>query len=693
MAPRTVPGIFVGYYEGVRGLTQDYMVIPLSDLGDAKHDPNDLSNWRATPTRTGRVIFDKLNPQFPMKSAYDVSRESILRRDSAAGHLEAPPGTRVPLFQQEAGDPTVPEPGDVLDAPEGDIGSQPPTPGAHPDQQPPLPPPAAPPGIRNRLKFQDGRVVWVEEEDNGDAGVAPAPVGPPRGDSSSAPPAPDSTSTDGGPPPASIWSRFRARSSYAPEVLERYPDNMEFDANDPEVYGEHFPVRRESMRVPDISVEDWAKLSDGDKHMESRNLYQLRVRERKKAKIKRLRDSMQRAYPIPSPSAAVSSISGFRVQLPTLTSDEVAFVTDSIHSTDSVEPDEGTHEDSKLSSGMRSPWLELNAKDVPSMPIQVVPAVQAHRDHVPDFSYPFNLLVAEPVSKTQRAKIPKAQEACDAEWLKLLKRDTWDPYSVKEWNFVATQARDSGKKVHVARLFEICVVKGAELDDSDSRKKYKGRAVLDGSWVKDENYDVALFNEMGSSPANMQAGKAVDAYGLQRGYDTEQADAEAAYTQCELQGTPTWVRLPEDRWPKEWFYTDSNGNRKCKYTDPVCRLKKALYGHPDAGTYWEQHAEKHLKSVGFLPVTDWRSCFVHPGLKLYLIVYVDDFKMAGPTQNLPEGWKLIRKGIETGDPEPVNRYLGCEHIVLDATIPVGSNPPHGSVPKPPPKAKPGPKEE
>ena len=118
-------------------------------------------------------------------------------------------------------------------------------------------------------------------------------------------------------------------------------------------------------------------------------------------------------------------------------------------------------------------------------------------------------------------------------------------------------------------FFEICVVKGAELEDSNPQKKYKGRAVLDGSWVKDENYDVALFNEMGSSPANMQAGKVVDAYGLQEGYDIQQADAEAAYTQCELKGTETWVRLPEDRWPDEWFKTDRYGKRVCKYHDPV----------------------------------------------------------------------------------------------------------------------------
>ena len=88
-------------------------------------------------------------------------------------------------------------------------------------------------------------------------------------------------------------------------------------------------------------------------------------------------------------------------------------------------------------------------------------------------------------------------------------------------------AKRTNVTVHVAKIFEICVVKGAELPELDPRRIYKGRAVLDGSWVKDENYDVALFNELGSSPANMQAGKVVDAYGLQPEYEIEQADAEA----------------------------------------------------------------------------------------------------------------------------------------------------------------------
>ena len=104
-----------------------------------------------------------------------------------------------------------------------------------------------------------------------------------------------------------------------------------------------------------------------------------------------------------------------------------------------------------------------------------------------------------------------------------------------EWIVVAAESERIGIKGHVATIFEICIVKGAELDDKDPRKAFEGRAVLDGSWVKDENYDVALLNAMGSSPATMQAGKAVEVFGLQPGYTIEQADAEAAYNQMRFE--------------------------------------------------------------------------------------------------------------------------------------------------------------
>ena len=43
-----------------------------------------------------------------------------------------------------------------------------------------------------------------------------------------------------------------------------------------------------------------------------------------------------------------------------------------------------------------------------------------------------------------------------------------------------------------------------------------------------------------------------------------------------------------------------------------------------------------------VPIPDWKSCFRHPRPDLMLIVYVDDFKFAGPKHNLKVGWTLIR---------------------------------------------------
>ena len=84
---------------------------------------------------------------------------------------------------------------------------------------------------------------------------------------------------------------------------------------------------------------------------------------------------------------------------------------------------------------------------------------------------------------------------------------------------------------------------------TDSKRKYKGRAVFQGNHVKDEGGNWAIFADLGSSPATMEAAKAADAYGLLPGHAVEQSDAEQAYTQAWLTGTDTWVRLPRDQWP------------------------------------------------------------------------------------------------------------------------------------------------
>ena len=42
-----------------------------------------------------------------------------------------------------------------------------------------------------------------------------------------------------------------------------------------------------------------------------------------------------------------------------------------------------------------------------------------------------------------------------------------------------------------------------------------------------------------------------------------------------------------------------------------------------------------------------------------MIIYVDDFKLAGPEANLEAGWALLRTKLNIGPEGPLGMYLGC----------------------------------
>ncbi len=111
--------------------------------------------------------------------------------------------------------------------------------------------------------------------------------------------------------------------------------------------------------------------------------------------------------------------------------------------------------------------------------------------------------------------------------------------SVREASEVRAEARLKGLTVHVGRICEPCHEKGSELADGDPGKKMKGRAVLLGDNVKDQDFSWAEFCELGSSPPSMEAAKALDAMGSLRGYVAKTGDARGAYTQSLLNGVET----------------------------------------------------------------------------------------------------------------------------------------------------------
>jgi hypothetical protein len=54
-----------------------------------------------------------------------------------------------------------------------------------------------------------------------------------------------------------------------------------------------------------------------------------------------------------------------------------------------------------------------------------------------------------------------------------------------------------------------------------------------------------------------------------------------------------------------------------------------------------------------------------------MVLYVDDFKLAGPTSNLKTGWNLLRQGLTIEPEKNQALFLGCIHEVGKFKLPGG----------------------
>ncbi|CAE8675163.1 unnamed protein product, partial [Polarella glacialis] len=249
---------------------------------------------------------------------------------------------------------------------------------------------------------------------------------------------------------------------------------------------------------------------------------------------------------------------------------------------------------------------------------------------------PFNAFVGRLLKNSEIKSDPAAQAAILSELGKLRAAGAWSESTVIEWSLVRDNAVRSGKKVHVGRLHAIATEKGSELPLGHPERKMKGRIVFLGNNVRDEDGQVALFGDLKRPRHN--------------------GSFKDAYIQSPLGGAETYIRLPKELQPDSWKHM----------RDPVCKLVMSLYGHPDAGGFWQAHCKNALESVGFIEVSEaWQSLFYHPELKVMMAVYVDDFKASGPVEALKKAWTLARSKIRTGAPTPIGRHLGCHHNVVE----------------------------
>lgn len=204
------------------------------------------------------------------------------------------------------------------------------------------------------------------------------------------------------------------------------------------------------------------------------------------------------------------------------------------------------------------------------------------------------VLVHTPVTIQDAMRIPGAKAAIDTEWQTLWKKGIWDASTVREKDGVIREARTQSRTVNIGKVIPLCFIKNSQLPEA--QHVYKGRVVLRGNCINDDTWCFAVFSEQGTSASHMAASNMLAALAHMPDMEGQDADACGAYTQSDLHGDDTWVELPQHQWAASWHG---------KYTTPFCRLIKALYGHPKAGLYWEQHRRQALNHCGAQPALGW----------------------------------------------------------------------------------------
>ena len=122
--------------------------------------------------------------------------------------------------------------------------------------------------------------------------------------------------------------------------------------------------------------------------------------------------------------------------------------------------------------------------------------------------------IVRPVTRNEYLHSGIAMEAYWNEWANLECKGVYRWDTLTEWWKVSKEAREAGKEGHIAFVFGFMVEKDSEYLDGDPRKKIKYRVVLRGNDIKDQSFEVALVQDMATTPTTLEALRFCDLLGL-----------------------------------------------------------------------------------------------------------------------------------------------------------------------------------
>ena len=275
-------------------------------------------------------------------------------------------------------------------------------------------------------------------------------------------------------------------------------------------------------------------------------------------------------------------------------------------------------------------------------------------------------LVTMSLTRKEWQNDPEALKAIQQEAQGLRNNETWDDSTACDPSELKAQARALGIDIKIAELLTLCGIKHAELDVS--QRKYKGRIVYRGDKVLTQDGDVVFFNEVSTTPTTLTALNVVLWWGAQAGHTTTTADAVQAFLQSSLPDAElTYVVLPPELWLKRWTH---------RFRKVAVRLRKSLYGHPQAGRLWQDYLLERIKRLNGTEMPGFPSNFVFKFVLddqtviLILNVYVDDLTLSGPKRLHERFWKSFCEIINTEPPQELTAeraalVLGRLHTVVE----------------------------
>jgi Reverse transcriptase (RNA-dependent DNA polymerase) len=193
---------------------------------------------------------------------------------------------------------------------------------------------------------------------------------------------------------------------------------------------------------------------------------------------------------------------------------------------------------------------------------------------------------------------------------------------------------------------------------SEVRTRYKARLVAKGY---EQRYNIDYGATFSPTP-RLTTFRMLISLAAYFGWDIHQLDVTTAFLNAKLEDVDVYMQIPEgmedmaSQWMAKWGITDPSERGRVSL-----KLLRSLYGLKQSPHEWNKDIDGKLKTLGFRQCDADSNLYI-PAFKdgCFLLLYVDDILLVGPSHNIAIVKKMIMPLYKMRDLGPATLYLGIE---------------------------------